>query len=68
MNLGLVIALIEALSKQISAQYESIGVQSQVFIEPNIFRSVLKDGTVIDIPIENFNNYSVAEKPAARCR
>jgi hypothetical protein len=57
-----IIALINGIATDISTKYESIGVQSQVFIEPNIFRSTLKDGTIIDIPIENFNNYSVAEK------
>lgn len=57
-----IIALIQGISAQVSAQYESIGVQSQVFVDPNIFRSTLKDGTVIDIPIENFNNYSLADK------
>lgn len=55
-------ALIQGIATDISAQYESIGVQSQVFIEPNIFRSTLKDGTIIDVTIENFNNYSLADK------
>jgi hypothetical protein len=62
-SLSEVIGIAKKISTQISGQYQSIGVKSMVFIEPNIFRCTLSDNTtVIDIPIDNFNNYSLTDK------
>jgi hypothetical protein len=59
-----IIALIQGMSTQVSAQYQGVGIKSVTFSEPNIFRYTLNDtsSTVVDVPIDNFNNYSLADK------
>lgn len=61
---GFVISIAKKKAKQISAQYEGVGIQSISFVEPNIFRYVLNNvlNTVVDVGIEDFNNYSISEK------
>jgi hypothetical protein len=64
MDLGMIIALINGLSKQISAQFNGVGIKSITFIDPNIFRFTLNDATntISDVPITDFNNFTANEK------
>lgn len=36
-----IIALAQSISKQVSTQYNGVGIKSMVFVDPNIFRFTL---------------------------
>jgi len=59
-----IIALIQGLSEQVSAQFNGVGIKSMIFVDPNIFRFTLNDAssTVSDVVVADFNNFTNKEK------
>jgi hypothetical protein len=64
MNDSKIVALINGLSEEVSAQFNGVGIKSIAFINPNIFRFELNDvsNTISDVVVADFNNFTNVDK------
>ena len=60
--MALNIALAKAISKSVAMVYEGVGITSVSFIEPNIFRFTLSNGSTKDVIATNLNAFTTEEK------